>query len=85
MAEVADLPGCEGAFVGIQLEFCVSEALEDLTEAFEMFLPHSGEDNDDVPIKEARFPVEAGEDAIHETREGGGCVAEAKRDLVELK
>ena len=60
-------------------------ALEDLTEAVEMFLPHSGKDDDVVQIKEARFPVEAGEDAIHEAEEGGRSVAEAKRDLVELK
>ena len=85
MAEVADLPGCEGAFVGAQLEFCVSEALEDLTEAVEIFLPRSGEDDDIVQIKEARFPVEAGEDAIHEAGEGGGSIAEAKRNLFELK
>ena len=30
MAEVADLPGCEGTFVGTELEFHVSETLEDL-------------------------------------------------------
>ena len=29
--------------------------------------------------------METGEDAIHESGEGGGSVAEAKRDLVELK
>ena len=50
-----------------------------------MFLPRSGKDDDVVQIKEARFPVEAVEDAIHEAGEGGGSVAEAERDLVELK
>ena len=50
-----------------------------------MFLPRSAEDDDVVQIKEARFPVETGEDAIHEVGEGGWNVAEAKRDLVELK
>ena len=31
-----------------------------------MFLPRSGEDDDVIQIKEARLPVETGEDAIHE-------------------
>ena len=63
----------------------MSEVLKDLTEAVEMFLLHSGKDDDVVHIKEARFPVEACEDTIHEAGEGGRSVAEAERDLVELK
>ena len=85
MAEVADLPGCEGTLVGAKLEFCMSEALEDLAEAVEVFLPRSCEDDDVIQIKEARFPVKTGEDTVHEAGEGGGSVAEAKGNLVELK
>ena len=55
MAEVTDLLGGEGVLVGSQFQPCVSEALEDLTEAVKMFLPRSGEDYDIVQIKEARF------------------------------
>ena len=43
VAEVADLLGGEGALVGAQFQLCVSEALEDLTEAVKVFLPRSGE------------------------------------------
>ena len=56
MAEVADLPGCEGTLVGAKLEFCVSDALEDLAEAVEVFLPRSGEDDDVVQNKRGIFP-----------------------------
>ena len=49
-----------------------------------MFLPGGGKDDNVVQIKEARFPVEAREDAIHEAGEGSGSVAETKWDLVEL-
>ena len=69
MPEVADLPGCEGTFAGTELEFRVSETLEDLAEAVEVLLPGSGEDDDVVQVKEAGFPVETGEDAVHEWRE----------------
>ena len=85
MPEVADLPGCERTFVGTELEFRVSETLEDLAEAVKVLLPGSGEDDDVVQIDEAGFPVETGEDAVHESGEGGRSVAEAKRNLVKLK
>ena len=48
MAEVADLPGCEGTFVGAEFELCMSETLEDLAEAVEVIFPGSGEDDDVV-------------------------------------
>ena len=48
MAEVADLPGCEGTFVGAELELWVSEMLEDLAEAVEVLFSGSGEDDDVV-------------------------------------
>ena len=53
MAEVADFPGCEGTFVGTELEFRVSKTLEDLAEAVEVLLPGSGEDDDVVQAEEA--------------------------------
>ena len=59
------------------------QSLEDLTEPSEMFLPCGGEDNNVVKIKEARFPVETREDAIHEAGEGSGSIAETKWDLVK--
>ena len=59
--------------------------LEDLAEAVEVLLPGSGEDDDVVQVKEARFPVETGEDAVHEAGKGGRSVAEAKGNLVEFK
>ena len=85
MAEVADLPGCEGTFVGTELEFRVSEMLEDLAETVEVLLPGSYEDDDVVQVEEAGFPVETGEDTVHESGEGSGSVAEAKGNLVKLK
>ena len=49
-----------------------------------MFLPCGGEHDDVIEIEETRFPVETREDEVHEAGEGGGGVAEAKRDLIEL-
>ena len=85
MSEVANLPGCEGTLVSTELEFRVSETLEDLAEAVEVLLPGSGEDDDVVQVEEAGFPVETNEDAVHESGEGGGSVAEAKGNLIKLK
>ena len=48
MAEVTDLLGYQGTFVGAELELCVPEALEDLAKAVEVLLPGSGEDNNIV-------------------------------------
>ena len=78
MPEVADLPGCEGTLVSTELEFRVSETLEDLAEAVKVLLPGSGEDDDAVQVKEAGFPVETGEDAVHESGEGGGALQRPK-------
>ena len=86
MAEVVDLPGCKGTFVGTELEFRESETLENLAEAVEVLLPGSGEDDDDVvQVEETGFPVETGEDVVHESGEGGGSVAETKGNLVKFK
>ena len=59
--------------------------LEDLAEEGEVLLPGGGEDDDIVQIKETSLLVETGEDAIHESGEGGGSVAEAKGYLIEFK
>ena len=85
MPKVADLSGCEGTLIGTELEFRVSETLEDLAEAVEVLLPGSDEDDNVVQVKEAGLPVETGEDAVHESREGGGRVKEAKGNLIKLK
>ena len=49
-----------------------------------MFLPRGGEDDDVVQVKQARFPVEAREHAIHEAGQGSRSVAETKWDVVEF-
>ena len=85
MPEVADLPGCEGTFVGTELEFRVSETLVDLAEAVEVLLPGGGEDDDVIQVKEVGLPVETGEDTVHESGEGGGSISEAKGNLIKLK
>ena len=84
MTEVADFFGCKSAFFGTEFELCVAETLEDLSKAGEVVLSSGGEDDDVVQVEEAGFPVEAGQDAIHESGERSGSIAEAKRDLVEL-
>ena len=63
----------------------MSQSLEDLTEAVEVFFPCGSEYDDIIEVEEARFPVKTGEDAIHEVGEDGGSVAEAKGDVVKLK
>ena len=60
------------------------QPLEDLPKTGEVFLPCGGKDDNIVEIEEAHFPVETREDAIHEVGEGGGSIAETKRDLVEF-
>ena len=42
MAEVTDLLGCEGTFVGAKLELFMSETLKDLAKAVEVLLPGGG-------------------------------------------
>ena len=85
MPEVADLSCREGALISTELEFCVSETLEDLAEVGEVLLPGGREDDDVVQVKEAGLPVETGEDAVHESGEGGRGIAEAKGNLIKFK
>ena len=54
------------------------EPLKDLAKSREMLFPSGREDNYIVKVEQARLPVEAGEDAIHETREGGRSVAKTE-------
>ena len=85
MIQIANFLGSESALLGAQFQLGMSESLEDLTEAVEVLFPCGGEHNDIIEIEEARFPVETNKDAIHEAGEGGGSIAEAKRNLVELE
>ena len=85
MPEVADLSCREGTLISTELEFCVSETLEDLAEAGKVLLPGGGEDDDVIQVKEAGLPVETSEDAVHASGERGGSVAEAKENLIKLK
>ena len=50
-----------------------------------MLLPGGRENDDIIEVKEARLPMEAGQDSIHEAGKSGGGVAETKGNLVELK
>ena len=84
MTEVADFFGRKSALFGTEFELFVAETLEDLSKAGEVLLPVGGEDDDVVQVEEAGFPVEAGQDAVHESGECSGSVAEAKSDLFEL-
>ena len=85
MAQVTDLLGSEGALRGPQFELGVPQSLEDLAEPGEVFFPSRRKDNNVVEIKEARLPMEAGQDSIHEAGKGGRRIAETKGNLVELK
>ena len=49
-----------------------------------MFFPGGRKDNNIVEGKQACFPVEAGEDAIHQAREGDGSVTKTEWDLIEF-
>ena len=83
VAQVVDLL-CGSAFFSPQLEIGMPESLKDLAKSSEMLLPCGGEDDDIVKVKQARLPVEAGEDAIHEAREGGRSVAKTEWNLVKF-
>ena len=85
VTQVADFLGGKGALFGAQFQLGVSEALEDLTEAVEMLFPCGGEHDDIIEVEETCFPVETSEDAFHEAGEGGGSIAEAKRDLIKFE
>ena len=76
--QITDLFGGEGAFPRPQLEISVPQSLEDLTELCKMFLSCGGKNDNVIKIKEARFPVETREDAIHEAGEDSRSVAETK-------
>ena len=60
------------------------EPLKDLAKPSEMFFPGGRKYDDIVKVEQARFPVEAGEDAIHEAGEGGRGVAKTEWNLVEF-
>ena len=85
VTQIADFFGGKSAILSAQFQLGVSESLEDLTEVFKVLFPCGGEHDDIIEIEEARFPVETGEDTIHEAGEGGGSIAEAKWNLVELE
>ena len=85
MAQVTDLFGGEGALRGPQFELGMPQPLEDNAEPSEVLIPSGREDNNVIEVKEARFPMEAGQDLIHEAGKGGRSVAETKGNLVELK
>ena len=84
VAQIADLFCVKSTLLGPQFKISVPESLKDLPESSKVFLPCGGEDNDVIQIKQARFPVEAREEAIHEAREGGGSVAKTKWDLIKF-
>ena len=84
VAQVADLLSSKGAFVSPQLEVGVPEPLKDLAKSSEMLFPSGREDGYIVKVEQARLPVEAGEDAIHEAGEGGRCIAKTEGDLIKL-
>ena len=60
------------------------EPLKDLAKSSEMPFPSGREDDYIFKEEQARLPVEASEDAIHEAREGGRCVAKTEGDLIKL-
>ena len=85
MTQVTDLFGAECALCGPQFEFGVPQPRKNLAEPGEVLFPSGREDDDVVEVKEARLPVEACQNSIHEAGKGGWSVAEAKGNLVELK
>ena len=85
MTEVADFFGRKSALFGAEFELCVAKMLEDLSKVGEVLFSGGSEDDDVFQVEEAGFPVEASQDAVHETGELSGSVAEAKKDLIEFK
>ena len=85
MTQVTDLFGGKCALCGPQFELGVPQPLKDLAEPGEVLFPSRREDDYVVEVKEARLPVEAGQNLIHEAGKGGWSVAKTKGDLVELK
>ena len=84
MAQIADLLCSKCTFLSTQLKIGVPESLKDLAKSSEMLLPSGGEDDYIVEVEQAHLPVEAGEDAIHEAREGGRSVAKTEWDLIKF-
>ena len=84
VAQIADLLCSEGTFLSPQLEIGVPEPLKGLAKPSEMLFPSGRESDYIVKVEQARLPVEAGEDAIHEAREGGRSVAKTEGDLIKL-
>ena len=84
MTPVANLLCSKCTFVSPKLTVGVPESLKDLAQSSKMLLPSGGEDDNIVEIKQARLPVEAGKDAVHEAEEGGGSVTKTEGDLVEF-
>ena len=85
MTEIADFFGHKSALFGAEFELCVAETLEDLSKAGEVLFQGGSEDDDVIQVEEASFPVEAGQDTVHESGERGRSIAEAKTDLIEFK
>ena len=82
--QITDLLGGESAFFGAKFQLGVSQPLEDLAKASQVFLPCGGEHDDVIEVEETRFPMETREDAAHEAGEGGGGIAEAKQNLIKF-
>ena len=85
MPQITDLLGGKSAFFGAKFKFGMSQLLKDLVKTGQVFLPRGGEHDDVIKVEETSFPMKAGEEAVHEAGEGGEGVAEAKRNLIELK
>ena len=85
MTQVTDLFGGKCALCGPQFELGVPQPLKDLAEPGEVLFPSGREDDDVVEVKEARLPVEAGQNSIYEAGKGGWSVSKTKGNLVELK
>ena len=82
--QITDLLGGKSAFFGAEFQLGVSQPLEDLAKAGQVFLPCGGEHDDVIEVEETHFPMETREDAVHEVGEDGGGVAEAKRNLIKF-
>ena len=84
VAQVPDLFCGKGALFGLQLEIGMPESLEGLPESSEVLFPGGRKDDNIVEVKQACFPVEAGEDATHQAREGGRSVTKTEWDLIKF-
>ena len=51
MSEVANFVGRKGAFLGSKFQFCLSEPLEDLSEAGQVLFPGGGKHYDVVKVE----------------------------------